>query len=366
MPLRAKVTSGPVPGGPGGWCGGRAVGSVTPGVDRRQRAEQLGVDARRRRRRARRAPSRMSVMNAAGPQRYAVASAGRPSRPARPASGVRGDRDRRPVLGVGRAVEDVLVRVRQRCEQRVRLGGEGVLARSAGAVDPPDLAVAAARRRAACSMASTGVTPMPAEIEQHRAGAVGRARTRRAARRRRGSAPGRSAVVQVAADDAVRLALDADPVACRRRARRTASSCAPAAGSPAPATRSVRYCPARAAGSGAPVRRRPGRPRTRSRSPGPRSVTRSGRNPAQRRLGADRRGGRARAVGGRRAARGTTAASPGSAPGSSTARAQLARGRGRAGRAARRCRRRSARPGRSRVLTISSPAWTCPSVMTRR
>ena len=32
MPLRAKVTSGPVPAGPDGWCGGRVVRSVTPGV----------------------------------------------------------------------------------------------------------------------------------------------------------------------------------------------------------------------------------------------------------------------------------------------------------------------------------------------
>src|ERR1700733_2749945 len=30
-PLRAKVTSGPVPAGPGGWCGARAAGAVIPG-----------------------------------------------------------------------------------------------------------------------------------------------------------------------------------------------------------------------------------------------------------------------------------------------------------------------------------------------
>ena len=33
MPLRAKVTSGPVPTGPGGWCGGRAVWPITPGLE---------------------------------------------------------------------------------------------------------------------------------------------------------------------------------------------------------------------------------------------------------------------------------------------------------------------------------------------
>ena len=32
MPLRAKVTSGPVPAGPGGWCGGRTVWPVRPGL----------------------------------------------------------------------------------------------------------------------------------------------------------------------------------------------------------------------------------------------------------------------------------------------------------------------------------------------
>ena len=32
MPLRAKVTSGPVPGGPGGWCGVRLACPVMPGL----------------------------------------------------------------------------------------------------------------------------------------------------------------------------------------------------------------------------------------------------------------------------------------------------------------------------------------------
>lgn len=32
MPLRAKVTDGPVASGPGGWCGGRSDCPVRPGV----------------------------------------------------------------------------------------------------------------------------------------------------------------------------------------------------------------------------------------------------------------------------------------------------------------------------------------------
>ena len=31
-PERAKVTAGPAPGGPGGWCGGGASAPTTPGL----------------------------------------------------------------------------------------------------------------------------------------------------------------------------------------------------------------------------------------------------------------------------------------------------------------------------------------------
>ena len=47
MPLRAKVTSGPVPTGPGGWCGWPGGLADHAGVGGRQRAEQLGMDAGR-------------------------------------------------------------------------------------------------------------------------------------------------------------------------------------------------------------------------------------------------------------------------------------------------------------------------------
>jgi hypothetical protein len=78
MPLRAKVTSGPVPGGPGGWWGRRAACPVMPGLiaasapnsSVRIRSAVMPRSAR---------ASRMSVMNSGGPQMYALASAGTPS-----------------------------------------------------------------------------------------------------------------------------------------------------------------------------------------------------------------------------------------------------------------------------------------------
>ena len=66
-PLRAKVTSGPVPTGPGGWCGGRAAWPVTPGLiggsasnnSVWMRAGSMPIVVR---------ACRTSVMNEAGPQ----------------------------------------------------------------------------------------------------------------------------------------------------------------------------------------------------------------------------------------------------------------------------------------------------------
>ena len=67
MPLRAKVTSGPAPGGPGGWWGGRRTCPLTPGLTGGS-APKSSVRIR-----AGSIPSAvsaccMSVMNEAGPQ----------------------------------------------------------------------------------------------------------------------------------------------------------------------------------------------------------------------------------------------------------------------------------------------------------
>ena len=75
MPLRAKVTTGPVPAGPGGWCGGRLACPVSPGLIDGS-APNSSVWMRAGSRPAAVRASRMSVMNEAGPQMYALASAG--------------------------------------------------------------------------------------------------------------------------------------------------------------------------------------------------------------------------------------------------------------------------------------------------
>ncbi len=75
MPLRVKVTSGPVPGSPGGWCGARLACLMRPGL-MAGRAPNSSVWMRAGSIPAAvRAPV-MSVMNEAGPQTWAVAVAG--------------------------------------------------------------------------------------------------------------------------------------------------------------------------------------------------------------------------------------------------------------------------------------------------
>ena len=44
-PVRTKEISGPEPGAPSGWCGGRVGRAITPGVIGLLRAEDLGADA---------------------------------------------------------------------------------------------------------------------------------------------------------------------------------------------------------------------------------------------------------------------------------------------------------------------------------
>src|SRR6266536_3593097 len=67
MPLRAKVTIGPVPAGPGGWCGDRAACPVRPGLIEAS-APNSSAWTRAGSTPAADRASRMSVMNEAGPQ----------------------------------------------------------------------------------------------------------------------------------------------------------------------------------------------------------------------------------------------------------------------------------------------------------
>jgi hypothetical protein len=67
MPLRANVTSGPSPGGPGGRCGGTSFPPVTPGLIAPSAPNSSVWIAPPGRPSARSAPS-TSAMNAAGPQ----------------------------------------------------------------------------------------------------------------------------------------------------------------------------------------------------------------------------------------------------------------------------------------------------------
>ena len=150
----------------------------------------------------------MSVMNAAGPQTYAL-GVGRDAE--------RGQR------GPGEASAGLAGAVRSRCRTRARgraaatasrrraSAGQRLLARSAGAVDPPDLPAPLPAAASWCSMDSIGVTPMPAETSSTGPAPSPSTNSPRGAATSR-TAPGCSVAVQVAADHAVRLALDADPV----------------------------------------------------------------------------------------------------------------------------------------------------------
>ena len=67
IPLRAKVTCGPVPGGPGGWCGGGRCCAVSPGL-MASSAPNSSVKIRAGSVPSAVSASRMPVMNDAGPQ----------------------------------------------------------------------------------------------------------------------------------------------------------------------------------------------------------------------------------------------------------------------------------------------------------
>ena len=163
MPLRAKVTSGPVPAGPGGWCGGRAVWPVTPGL--------IGGSAPNSSvwMRAGSMPSAARAVPHVGHERgraadVGVASAGTPS--AASAASVR-----RPGAAWPRRVRRRSPCCRRRARGRAagRRAGRGPRRRAAcsrGPRAPWIHQTSRSLRRAAssCSMASTGVTPMPAEM----------------------------------------------------------------------------------------------------------------------------------------------------------------------------------------------------------
>ena len=119
--------------------------------------------------------------------------------------------------GVGRAVEDVFVGVRQFGEEVVRLGGVGLFAWSAGGVDPPDVAVGAGVGEVVQHGQDRGDADAGRD-QQHRAAVVGEdelaarcgdVEQRPAAERR----------LQIPADQPVWLAFDADPVRVRARGR---------------------------------------------------------------------------------------------------------------------------------------------------
>ena len=121
-------------------------------------------------------------MNAVGPHRKKSLA----TRCARGRDRVGGDAtgfvvvDAGTVVRAGCAVEDEPVRVRERREKSVGLGGEGVLVAVAGAVHPPDVDACVAAALSACSIASTGVTPTPALTS-----ATGRDDVRRSSRTNR-------------------------------------------------------------------------------------------------------------------------------------------------------------------------------------
>src|SRR5262249_61527037 len=98
-------------------------------------------------------------------------------------------------------------------EQGVRLGGQGVFTGAAGAVDPPDLALAAGVRELV-QHGQDRCDPDAGRDEQDRAGAVVEDEVAAGC----GNVQHRSRLqvaVQVTAGGAVRFALDADPVAAR-------------------------------------------------------------------------------------------------------------------------------------------------------
>ena len=112
----------------------------------------------------------------------------------------------------------MLAGVRQGREQVVGLGGEGMFARSACPVQPPHVPVAAGLRE----LVQHGQDRRDADAggdQQDRAGAVVQHEVT-AGRGHLQDRSGFQVVVQVAAGDAVRLLLDADPVGPGARCRR--------------------------------------------------------------------------------------------------------------------------------------------------
>ena len=157
-------------------------------------------------------PALISSMNGAGPQRYASAFRGGSSSASR-------DAVRRPALSKSRpsrssgpwtAVADVGPHVWERSEQRAGLGGEGVVAAAACAVQPPDLSVGMLLRQRVEHGEDRGCPDAGADQQHGRVrlvedeGAPWCCDLELVANRNPG--------VQVAAGGAVRLALDGDPV----------------------------------------------------------------------------------------------------------------------------------------------------------
>jgi DNA-binding CsgD family transcriptional regulator len=194
-----------------------------PGGHGGQRPEQFGVDRRRAQ------ADRGQGVAHVGHERRRPADVGvRVGRDVQRGQGLLGEMPGGGVGaaalgGGGRAVEHVLAGVRQRGQQGVRLGREGMLPRSARPVQPPDGPLAAVRGEPV----QHGQDRRDADAggdEQHRAGAL--VEDEVAAGRGDVEVGSRfQVVVQVAAGHAVRLLLDADPVraAGRRRGQRVAA-----------------------------------------------------------------------------------------------------------------------------------------------